>query len=131
MHGPGPRLKVKDELKAIIDQVAAIDPSQHGATNRWLGAYEAQTINILGGSPDRSEAYFKKSLEVAPNYLGTKVLWAQFLCPKLGDKDGAKRLLNEVLAADPAADPDSVAENKADQRKAKQLLANVDALFGP
>jgi hypothetical protein len=129
MRRVGTRLKYKDELKAVIDHVASIDPSQHGATNRWLGAYEAQTINILGGSAERSEAYFKKSLEVAPNYLGTKVLWAQFLCPKTGDKALAKKLLEEVVAADPALDAGNVAENKADQHKAKALLASFDSLF--
>jgi tetratricopeptide (TPR) repeat protein len=123
------RVKYKDDLKAVIDRVHAIDPSQHGATNRWLGGYEAQTINIAGGSEDRALAYFKKSLEIAPNYFGTKVLWAQFLCPKMHDRETYTRLLNEVIAADPASEPNSIAENKADQRKAKQLLADIDAVF--
>ena len=125
------RVKYKDDLKAVIDRVHAIDPSQHGATNRWLGGYEAQTIGIGGGSSERSEAHFKKSLELAPNYFGTKVLWAQFLCPKTHDRQTYERLLNEVIAGDPESDPTSVAENKADQKKAKQLLAGVDAMFAP
>lgn len=129
MRRVGTRLKYKDELKAVIDHVAAIDPSQHGATHRWLATYEAQTINILGGSAERSEAHFKKSLELAPNYVGTKVLWAQFLCPKTGNRALAKQLLEEAVAADPTLDAGNVAENKADQQKAKALLANFDALF--
>lgn len=129
MRRVGTRLKYKDELKAVIDYVAATDPSQHGATHRWLATYEAQTINILGGSAERSEEHFKKSLEIAPNYVGTKVLWAQFLCPKTGNRALAKKLLEEAVAADPTLDPGNVAENKADQQKAKSLLANFDALF--
>ncbi|MDP1916898.1 MAG: TRAP transporter TatT component family protein [Myxococcales bacterium] len=129
MRRVGTRLKYKDELKAVIDHVAAIDPSQHGATHRWLATYEAQTINILGGSAERSEEHFKKSLEIAPNYVGTKVLWAQFLCPKTGNRTLAKKLLEEAIAADPTLDAGNVAENKADQQKAKALLANFDALF--
>ena len=129
MRRVGTRLKYKDELKAVIDHVAAVDPSQHAATHRWLATYEAQTINILGGSAERSEAHFKKSLEIAPNYVGTKVLWAQFLCPKTGNRALAKQLLEEAVAADPTLDAGNVAENKADQQKAKALLANFDALF--
>jgi hypothetical protein len=125
------RVKYKDDLKAVIDRVHAIDPSQHGATNRWLGGYEAQTVGIGGGSSERSEAYFKKSLELAPNFFGTKVLWAQFLCPKTHDRQTYQRLLNEVLAGDPELDPNNVAENKADQKKAKQLLADIETMFSP
>ena len=58
------------------------------------------------------------AVKKAPNYLGTKVLWAQFLCPKTGDKALAKKLLEEAVAADPS-----------DQHKAKTLLANFDSLF--
>ena len=125
------RVKYKDELKAVIDRVHAIDETQHGATNRWLGGYEAQTMGIGGGSSERSEAYFKKSLALAPNFFGTKVLWAQFLCPKTHDRATYQRLLNEVIAGDPELDPNNVAENKADQKKAKQLLADIDTLFSP
>jgi tetratricopeptide (TPR) repeat protein len=128
-HRFATRVKYKDELKAIIDHVHETDPSQHGATNRWLGSYEAQTIGIAGGSAERSEAYFKKSLEVAPNYFGTKVLWAQFLCTKRRDRETYKRLLNEVIAADPSVDPGNIPENKADQMKAKQLLGTIDSMF--
>ncbi len=41
----------------------------------------------------------------------------------------AKRLLEEAVAAAPTLDAGNVAENKADQQKAKALLANFDARF--
>lgn len=123
------RVKYKDELKAIIDRVHELDEVQHGATFRWLGTYEAQTIGIAGGNPERAKADFESSLKLAPNNLGTKVLWAQYLCPKTHDRETFQRLLQEVVEADPTLDADNVPENREDQRKARQLLAEVDTLF--
>jgi hypothetical protein len=40
-----------------------------------------------------------------------------------------KRLLDEVIAADPAADPEIAPENGLEQQKAKKLLARIDELF--
>ena len=123
------RVKYKDQLKAIVDRVHEIDPSQHGATFRWLGTYEAQTIGIAGGNPDRAKADFEQSLQVAPHFLGTRVLWAEYLCPKTHDRQTFKKLLEEVIAADPTLDPNNVPENREDQRKAQKLLAQIDSLF--
>ena len=66
---------------------------------------------------------------MAPNYLGTKVLWADYLAKKNNDKETYKRLLEEVLAADPNIDPEIAPENRAEQEKAKQLLAEIDNTF--
>jgi hypothetical protein len=40
-----------------------------------------------------------------------------------------KRLLDEVIAADPAADADVAPENQLEQLKAKKLLARIDEMF--
>jgi hypothetical protein len=57
------------------------------------------------------------------------VLWAEFYCTKTQDKDLYKKLLEEVIAADPNVDPEIVAENKIEQAKAKKLLAAIDDQF--
>jgi hypothetical protein len=134
------RLKYKDDLKATMDQVKALDESYfYAAVWRYLGGYEAATAGVTGGSLDKSKENFEKSIALAPNYLGTKVLFADFLCPKLqkdadgdGEPDGKalfKKLLEEVLAADPAADAEIEPENRIEQAKAKKLLARLDELF--
>ena len=106
---------------------------------RYFGGYEAATAGIAGGSLDKSKENFEKSIALAPNYLGTKVLFADFLCPKLqkdadgdGEPDGKvlfKKLLDEVIAADAAVDPEIEPENRMEQAKAKKLLARIDELF--
>lgn len=122
-------LKYKDDVKATIDHVAATDEGFfYGAAHRYLGAYHAKAP---GGSLEASETHFKKAVEMAPDYLGTKVLWADYLCTKQRDRATYKRLLEEVLAADANSNPDIAAENAVEQKKAQKLLADIDDLFGP
>jgi len=124
------KLKYKDDIKATIDHIKDLDDTFfYAAPYRYLGGYEAATAGLAGGSLEKSQEYFQKSVQMAPNYLGTKVLWADFLCTKKQDKDTFKKLLDEVVAADPAADPAIEPENKIEQQKAKKLLAKIDDLF--
>ncbi len=134
------RLKYKDDLKATMDQVKALDESFfYAAAWRYYGGFQAATAGIAGGSLDLSREYFEKSIALAPNYFGTKVLYADFLCPKLqkdtdndGEPDGKKKfreLLEAVIAADPTVDPDIEPENRLEQAKAKKLLGNIEELF--
>jgi hypothetical protein len=126
-------LKYKDDAKSTIDQVKKLDDSFfYGASYRYLGAFEAKTASI-GGSLEESQKYFDQAKKLAPNYLDTKVLEADFLATRIKDKEKGKaqfkQLLDEVIAADPAADPEIAAENGAAQAKAKKLLAQIDDLF--
>lgn len=125
-------LRYKDDIKATMDHVMALDSGYfYAAPYRYFGAYEARTAGIAGGSLQKSEEAFQKSVELAPHYLATKVLWAEYLCPKQGEggKETAKRLLEEVIAADPNALPDVAPENTIEQKKAKALLAKLDEMF--
>lgn len=125
-------LRYKDDIAATMNHVLDLDPGYfYGAPYRYFGAYEARTAGIAGGSLEKSEQHFKKSLELAPAYLATKVLWAEFLCPKQGaeGKATAQRLLQEVIDADPNAIEEIAPENVIEQRKAQALLARIDELF--
>lgn len=134
------RLKYKDDLKATMEHVRALEPDYfYAATWRYFGGYEAATSGIAGGSLDKSKENFEKAIQLAPNYFGTKVLYADYLCTKLqkdtdgdGIPDGKKKfkeLLESVIAADANVDPEIAAENMIEQAKAKKLLAQIDQLF--
>ena len=129
----------KDDAKSTIDHVKALDEGFfYGGALRYMGVFEAKTVG-LGGSLDKSKDNFEKAIAVAPNYLGTRVLYAEFYCPKLskdadgdGEPDGKKKfkeLLDGVIAADAAIDPEIEPENRIEQAKAKKLLARIDDLF--
>lgn len=124
------RLRYKDDIKATIDHIKTMDEKYfYAAPWRYLGGYEAVTAGLAGGSLDKSEENFKKAVEMAPTYLGTKVLWADYLCVKRQDKATFEKLLKDVVAANPAAEPEIEAENMLEQEKAKKLLSQIDEKF--
>ena len=129
-QGFATRLRYKDDIKATMLQVKALDENYFFAAPwRYFGSFEAVTAGLAGGSLEKSEENYKKAVELAPNYLGTKVLWAEFLCVKKQDKATFKKLLEEVIAADPKAEPSVTPENTIEQLKAKKLLAQIDEKF--
>ncbi|MFO0601171.1 MAG: TRAP transporter TatT component family protein [Myxococcaceae bacterium] len=124
------RLRYKDDIKATMELVKKYDEMYFFAAPwRYFGSFEAITAGLAGGSLEKSETNYKKAVELAPNYLGTKVLWAEYLCTKKQDKDTFKKLLEEVIAADAKAEPAIAAENGIEQQKAKKLLAEIDDKF--
>ena len=124
------RLKYKDDIKATMLHVKSLDEMYfYAAPWRYFGSFEAATAGLAGGSLEKSEENYKKAVELAPNYLGTKVLWADFLCTKKQDKAMFKKLLDEVIAADPKVDAAIEPENRIEQAKAKKLLAEIDEKF--
>jgi TRAP transporter T-component len=123
-------VKNKSKLKGISDWVQATDPNfYYGAGDRILGTYYAKAPAAFGGDLDLSLNHFNMSLKIEPNYLGTKVLMAQYYCPKAQDKELFIQLLNEVIAADPDSIPEIRAEQVLDQANAQKLLDQVDDLF--
>lgn len=124
------RLRYKDDIKATMLHVKALDENYFFAAPwRYFGSFEAVTAGLAGGSLEKSEENFKKSVALAPNYLGTKVLWADYLCTKKQDKATFKKLLEEVVVADAKVEPSIEPENRIEQLKAKKLLAEIDERF--
>ena len=124
------RVRYKDDIKATMTHVKSLDEMFfYAAPWRYFGSFEAVTAGLAGGSLEKSEENFKKAVELAPNYLGTKVLWADYLCTKKQDKATFKKLLEEVIAADAKIDPAIEPENRIEQAKAKKLLAEIDEKF--
>jgi len=124
------RLRYKDDIKATMDHVKSLDEGFfYAAPWRYFGSFEAVTAGLAGGSLEKSEENYKKAVELAPNYLGSKVLWAEYLCTKKNDRATFEKLLKEVLAADPTVDPAIEPENRIEQKKAQKLLAEIDEKF--
>jgi len=124
------RLRYKDDAKSTMEQVQKLDAGYfYSAPLRYFGSFEALTSGIAGGSLVKSEENFKQAVAAAPNYLGSKVLWADYLCTKKQDKETFVKLLNEVISADANVDPEIAPENGLEQVKAKKLLAEVEEKF--
>lgn len=128
LEGIATILSRKDDIKATMDWVMSKDATYfHGAPYRYFGAYHTK-VPIGGGNPEASKQSFEKSIEIAPNYLATKVLMAEQYAVLVGDRDLYEKLLNEVLSA-ADADPSIAAENELEKRKAKRMLAAADDFF--
>jgi tetratricopeptide (TPR) repeat protein len=120
----------KDNVKATMDRCLELDPTFfYGGPHRYFGAFYAVAPAFAGGDLEKSKVHFNKSLEIAPNYVGTKVLWAAELSTKQQDEDTFETLLNEVLAAPDDAIPELIPEIIVEKGKAKELLADQDELF--
>ncbi|MEM6533939.1 MAG: TRAP transporter TatT component family protein [Myxococcota bacterium] len=124
------QLFYKDRIFAVMNRVKELDQEFfYAASDRYLGAFYAKAPAFAGGDMDLSKQHFDTSTSKYPEYLGTKVLVAEYWAAKQDDKELFLKMLDEVLAADPTAVPELVAENKIEQEKARQLKAKVDELF--
>lgn len=130
MKGFAVLLGQKDNVKATMDRCLQLDPNfYYGGPHRYFGAYYAIAPSFAGGDLEKSKVHFKKSLEIEPNYVGTKVLWAAELAVKQQDEEMFDKLLNEVLAAPDDVIAELKPEILVEKQKAKELLAQKDDLF--
>lgn len=120
----------KDNVKATMDRCLALDPNFfYGGPHRYFGAFYAVAPTFAGGDLEKSKVHFNKSLEIEPNYVGTKVLWAAELAVKQQEEEVFETLLGEVLAAPDDIIPELTPEVIVEKAKAKELLAEQEDLF--
>lgn len=127
------KVSMKSRIRAMWDKVYNLDPNFFYAGGyRFFGGYYALVPAITGDQdPVKSKEMFDKCLEIAPEYLETKVLYAEAYCThaKIKDRELFKKLLNEVMNAELDAYPDIMPENLIAQEKAKRLLEQEGELF--
>jgi hypothetical protein len=127
------KLKVKNRVRYLWDRALELDPSyNYGGSYRFFGAYFALVPSITGDQdPVKSKEMFVKAIAASPEYLDSKVLYADAYCTHQQIKDKAlfKKLLQEVIDADITGNKAIMPENKSAQEEAKRLLANEVELF--
>lgn len=113
----------KDNIKATMTRALELDPTYyHGGPHRYFGAFYAIAPPFAGGDLEQSKVHYQKSLDIAPYFLGTKVLMAENLATKLDDEEMFDRLLQEVLDADiSAAPPEIHPEMAIEKQKVSEL----------
>lgn len=129
LNGVMSSLKYKGQILAMIKRVEKLRPDfYYGAVPRYWGGFYAVAPSIAGGDMKKSKKNFKKAMKVAPEYLGTKVLYAELYLVKEDEKKEFKKQLEEVLAA--SNGPEEIApENMLEKKKAERLLEKTDDLF--
>lgn len=123
-------LKHLGTVKAYMGRIGELDPGYyyHGPDRYW-GAYYSLIPSFSGRDLDKARKHFNVSIAASPDYLGTQVLLADAWAVNSQDRETYKAVLDKVLLADPEVIPEIAPENRAEQAKAKQLLAEIDDRF--
>jgi len=121
------RLKHRELLEVIMHRVLSLDPGFHfSGPYRFFGALYTR---IPGVELSQSKTYFDQALTANPEYLGNKVLIAQFYYQKSGNREKFHKTLKNVLNTDLTKYPEIMADNFFYQKKATILLKNEPLLF--
>jgi tetratricopeptide (TPR) repeat protein len=123
-------LSYKDEIRAIMSRCLELDANYfYAGPHRYFGAFFARAPAFAGGDLERARQHFDQSLQVAPNYFATRVLYAQDYAVKSQNRALFEEQLNLVINGNVEAIPEVAPENRAEQRKARELMARADELF--
>jgi predicted anti-sigma-YlaC factor YlaD len=119
------------QTRAMIERVAALEPGYgHGALDAFYVGYYGSLPDYLGGDAAKAREHFARA-QAAAGRTDTSALLslATTVCVKEQNAAEFKRLLDEVLAFDPAASPPNRLVNILNQRKARWYLAHIDDFF--
>lgn len=130
LKGTPTMLANKELLQKMLEKVNQLDETYYyAATSRYWGAFYAAAPSFAGGDLKKSREYFDKAMRIAPDFFAIRVLMAELYCPKAKDKKLFESLLKSVMEGDAQKLPDVVAEQKVEQKKARDLMAREAELF--
>ena len=124
------RIAELPQVEAVFRRVVAQDPDYDtGSGFMYLGVLSALRPASLGGKPDAAKADFEQAIARSGgrNQMA-RVLYAEYYARLVFDQALHDRLLNEVVAADPAA-PGLTLSNVIAQRRARELLESGKDYF--
>jgi tetratricopeptide (TPR) repeat protein len=118
------------KVQHLVSRVSTLDSTYfYGASDRYWGAYYSIAPGFAGGDKEKSRQHFEKSLKLAPNYIGTKVTYAETYAVGVQDRDLFERLLKDAIATPVSSLPDVEPEQRMEQAKARAFLARTAELF--
>ena len=118
------------KVMAMMERVRELDPGiRQGGVDLFYGIY--YTVLPLGGGRDLDKArtHFERSMEIAgPDYLLSRVTFAEFYARYAFDPELFETTLNGVLAAEPDV-PAFTLMNAVAKMRARELLAQMEEFF--
>jgi len=122
-------LKYKSQIIEMIKRVESLNADYFfAAVPRYWGGFFALAPSIAGGDMKKSLENFELSMKKAPQYLGTKVLYAEVYLTKKDDKKAFIQVLGEVVNSQVPLN-EIYPENNLEKKKAGQLLKRVEDFF--
>lgn len=117
-------------IQAMIDRVIELDTNYYyGSAHAFKGILAASRPKMLGGDPSEANREFKEAMRIAPDYLMTKVLYAQYYAKQMQDTALFRDQLNEVIRADVLKLPRQRLANELAKQRASFLLSNIKNSF--
>ncbi len=119
------------QMEALIDRALALDEAWgEGSIHSFLITYEMSRTGMPGDPAERSRRHFARALALADGRQAAPyVALAEAVCVQLQDAAQFERRLNQALAVDPNAAPESRLANLVMQRRARWLLTRTNDLF--
>lgn len=115
-------LENKSKLTKTMVRVEQLNKTYfYGAVLRYKAGAEALSPT---GNKKLADQHFEDCIKVAPNYFGTRVLYADFRLR--GNEEAAIKQLNYVINGNAKAIPDIESENIIEQLKAKKLIKEFE-----
>jgi predicted anti-sigma-YlaC factor YlaD len=118
-------------VEALIDRALELDEAfDAGAIHTFLISYEMSRANGIGDPATRSRQHFERAVALSGGHqAGPYVALAEAVSVQKQDLNEFKSLLNQALAINVDARPESRLVNLVMQRRAKWLLTRTDELF--
>ena len=121
------RLNNRELMEVIMHRVLAIDPGfDYSGPYRFFGILYTR---IPGLDISQAYSYFDQAIKGNPQYLGNKVLMAEFYHQKAGNREQFHQTLNEVINTNLTKHPEVMTDNLFYQKRAQMLLDNESSLF--
>lgn len=128
LEGIATILARKDDIKATMEFICEKNEDfYYGACHRYFAVYWTKVP--FSKDAAKAKKHFDKTLEIAPNYLATKVLMAENYAVLTEDKQLYHKLVKEIMETPEDAVPAISAENHYEKLKAERLEKTADDRF--
>lgn len=123
-------IREKDRIKKIMERVMALDENYFFAgPHRYFGAMYGLAPGFAGGDMDKSREHFEKAIALAPNYLGSRVLYLEVWAQKEEDEDVWREQMDIIDATAEGALDGMTPENHFEKKKAADLKSKEEDIF--
>jgi hypothetical protein len=118
-------------VERLMRRVLELDETfYYGGPHLFMGIWYASRPKIAGGDLAKSEAHFRRALEIGQGkFLMSRVYFAEYYAQRTFNKSLYTALLQEVLQVPVDIEADLTLVNAVAHQKARKMLAEADETF--
>lgn len=119
------------KIRAMLKRIIELDETyQYGAAHASLGVLHASRAPAQGGKPEKAKAEFERAFELSDNQmLLFHLMYAKYYAYQVQDRQLYVETLNKILSTPGDVFPEMAFINTAAQKKARQMLGEVNQVF--